>query len=251
MIVDTKLAAVESSVSEIQKAENQFASLSSKHDSLCQSVGELSSKVTSLSVQNQSLQQSVESIVSKFSSMCSMETSSDSDGAVSSNNFYSSQSTPSAAQTIVDELADRDRRKHNITVYNFPEGADRQVDKESFQELLNAVFTLKITPSKVIRLGGKTPNKHRPLLLSIDDLDVKASIVSRSHLLRQHDRYKSVFIVPDRTKLEREKHKRVVEELKRRRTNGEKGLIIRNGHIVIRQPQMIISAPSPADQNSS
>jgi len=48
-------AAVEKSVLEIQKAENQFSSLSTKHDSLYKSVIELSNKVSSLSDQNQVL----------------------------------------------------------------------------------------------------------------------------------------------------------------------------------------------------
>jgi len=46
-----------------------------------------------------------------------------------------------------------------------------------------------------------------------------------------------VFITPDRTKLEREKNEKAVEELKRRRANGEKGLMIWNGHVVARQLQ--------------
>jgi len=39
--------------------------------------------------------------------------------------------------------------------------------------------------------------------------------------LKRHEQYNSIYIVPDRTKLERIKHKRVVEELKRRKANGE------------------------------
>jgi len=64
--VDAKVAAVEKSVLEIQKAEKQFSSLSTKHDSLYKSVIELSNKVSSFSDQNQVLKQSVETIVSKF-----------------------------------------------------------------------------------------------------------------------------------------------------------------------------------------
>jgi len=39
-------------------------------------------------------------------------------------------------------------------------------------------------------------------------------------------------------KLEREKNKKAVEELKRRRANDEKDLIIWNGHVVARQLQL-------------
>jgi len=67
--------------------------------------------------------------------------------------------------------------------------------------------------------------------------------VSRSQFLRHHDQYKSVFIAPDR--VEQDKHKRTVEDLKRRHTNGKTGLIIRNG---VKQPS---STRSSVDQNSS
>ena len=52
-----------------------------------------------------------------------------------------------------------------------------------------------------------------------------------------NDYYSDVFIVPDRTKFEREKHKKLVAERKERRTKGESGLIIRNGAIVARPPR--------------
>ena len=51
----------------------------------------------------------------------------------------------------------------------------------------------------------------------------------------------------DMTKLERVRHKKVVEELKRRRSNGESGLFIRNGNIVhhpeIMQHSTVAAAP--------
>jgi len=97
--------------------------------------------------------------------------------------------------------------------------------------LLNTVFTIKLTLFRVIHLGCKVANKHRPFLLSIDDLHAKAS-------LRRHDQYKTIFITPDRTKLECEKNKKAVEELKKRHANGEKGLTVCNGYVVARQPQI-------------
>jgi len=42
--------------------------------------------------------------------------------------------TPSTAHkctTIVEELAERDRRKRNIVMYNLPEARDREADKVS------------------------------------------------------------------------------------------------------------------------
>ena len=77
----------------------------------------------------------------------------------------------------------------------------------------------------MLRLG-KVPNKHRPLLLNFENYEDKGLLLSYAHLLRHNDRYNDVFIAPDRTKFEREKHRKLVGELKERCSRGESGLII-------------------------
>ena len=52
--------------------------------------------------------------------------------SVESRPVLSSVSPSSAALSIADELADRERRKNNIIVYSFPEASDHQSDKDSF-----------------------------------------------------------------------------------------------------------------------
>ena len=53
-----------------------------------------------------------------------------------------------------------------------------------------------------------------PLLSSIEHEDDKTPVISHSSLLHHHDQYKKVFIAPDRTKFEWEKHVKLVNELK-------------------------------------
>ena len=56
-------------------------------------------------------------------------------------------------------------------------------------------------------------------------------------------------------KLEREKNKKAIEELKKKRANGEKGVMVRNGHVVARQPQIntniVLTSQNSAVQQSS
>ena len=73
--------------------------------------------------------------------------------------------------------------------------------------------------------------------MTIEELDDKNYLISHSHFLRHHEQYKIVFIVPDRTKLERIKHKKAVDELRQRCNKGETGLLIRNGIVIKRQPR--------------
>ena len=78
-------------------------------------------------------------------------------GAGSSNN----------ALDIVDEMADRERRKNNTVIDNLPESTDQNTNIQSFKTLSNTVFKLDLDVVKAIHLGPKAPNKDRPLLLTV------------------------------------------------------------------------------------
>ena len=59
------------------------------------------------------------------------------------------------ALSIADELADRERRKNNIIVYNFPEASDHQSDKDSFVNFSTSVFNCNVNIKKMLRLGKR------------------------------------------------------------------------------------------------
>ena len=209
--------------------------LVSEQNALKKDISELSAKLNALCATNENLQKEIKSAALSIANM-------DSDVLALSNTQRAGSSNN--AMDIIDEMADRDRRKNNIVVYNFAELADRNADIESFKALSNTNFKLDLDVVKAIRLGPKVPNKHRPLLLTVEDTDDKAYMLSHSHFLKRHEQYNNIilYIVPDRTRLERIKHKRVVEELKRRRANGETNLMIRNGSILQRQPRANVQA---------
>ena len=65
------------------------------------------------------------------------------------------QST-SATLSVIDEISDRNRRKNNVLMYNYPEG-------ESFIFLCSLVFDINVEVDNVLRLGRRLEGKHRPL----------------------------------------------------------------------------------------
>ena len=144
-------------------------------------------------------------------------------------------------------MADRERRRKNLIIYNFPKNSDHQADKAKFLELSKPVFNLDLNITKIIRLGKRNDEKRRPLLVGLDSDAAKIEVLSQSGKLRRFDQYNEVYIVADKTKYEREKHKKLVNELKSRRSKGEKNLIIRNGNIVATVPRSQV----PADQQPS
>jgi len=72
-------------------------------------------------------------------------------------------------------MSDRHRqwRRFNLVVYNFSEGADRKVDTKAFQTLCMHAFNLDLSIVKSVCLGPKINNTHRPLLLTVEDLEDK------------------------------------------------------------------------------
>ena len=99
------------------------------------------------------------------------------------------------------------------------------------------------------------------MLVVLDNLNHKEYIVSHSHYLRRHSQFKNIYVSSDMTKFQRQKHKKLVQELKKRRERGERNLIILNGEIVMRRyrkptsggiaPPSESDAPPVVEANSS
>ena len=88
----------------------------------------------------------------------------------------STSAVSSAAHSIIDELADRDRGKKNIIVYNLPQATDHTADKVSFLALCKTVFNLDVLVTRVIHLEKRLENKHRPLLVCFAHEDDKMTV---------------------------------------------------------------------------
>ena len=223
--IDKKLEATQ-----IQFSENE--------ECLSKHISDLSKKIADLSAKQQSLKETVQSISSQIAEP---PTCMDTDVTQNLRTV-----PPRSALDICDEMTDRERRKYNLVVYNFSESVDRKADIKAFKDLCNTVFKLDTSICKAIRLGPKNTEKQRPLLLTFEEFDDRAYLLSHSYLLRHQEQFSKVYIVPDRTKLERTKHKKAVEELRQRRTKGETGLIIRNGIVIAKQPRTNKNAESTA-----
>ena len=114
---------------------------------------------------------------------------------------------------IADELADRERRKNNLIIYNLPETSDQSKDTAFFNELCQSVFTITVKVTKSMKLGKKVENKNRPLLISLENKDNTLYIASWAAYFRRHDKHENIYIAPDMTKYQRSKHKGLVDEL--------------------------------------
>ena len=195
---------IKSSVTESAQISDEFKdtisgmdkSLSDLTVQVGKCIEDLGSKIENLLLNQTGLQMEVDSIQSQPTSA----------GVTMRPSSTSASAASSAAHSIIDEVADRDRGKKNTIVYNLPQATDHAADKVSFLALCKTVFNLDVLVTRVMHLGKRLENKHRPLLVCFAHEDDKTTVFSHSNLLHHHDQFERIFIAPDCTKFKREKH---------------------------------------------
>ena len=150
-----------------------------------------------------------------------------------------------SAIEAMNELNDRNRRKFNLIVHKLPEESK---DEETFTSICKDALGLAAKIVTIKRLGQRHGWPHL-LLVVLENEDIKRQILARSPCLHQSDSLKTVFITPDLTQQEREEGKRLRDELKRRRQNGEPNFIKR-GRIIVSQRNSSTMGGSQSNQSS-
>ena len=79
-----------------------------------------------------------------------------------------SEPPATAALSIADELADRERRKNNLIIYKLAESNNHSSDKTNVAKLCKTVFDIDVRITKSMWLGKKSEDKTRPLLICLD-----------------------------------------------------------------------------------
>lgn len=152
------------------------------------------------------------------------------------------------ALSFVKEKENRLQRENNLVFYNMKEsqkteGKEREEDDRALcQRIINHCMKGEnLRMAKVIRLGKiiqereNNPPRPRPLLVKFESTSDRWNLLKNARNMKDiSEDLQRVNIAPDLNKEEREKDKKLRDELKHRRDNGERNLIIRKGEIVER-----------------
>ena len=176
-------------------------------------ISDLSAKVNALCSMNENLEKEIKSTAS----------------SIAQSSVPTTQST-TAAWSVIDEISNRSRKNNLIML---KELIYQLIKNHLF--LCSTVFDLNVEVDKVLRLGRRLEEKHRPLLVRLTSECDKYAVLFQAPHLRFHDQYKRVFI----SQSERVKHKSLVQKLKSRRAKGERNLMIRNGSIIVRYTRVV------------
>lgn len=206
---------IENSKTEILKTMKR------ENDKLQVLVGSLQDRILELETKNANL----ESKVGHLSKLCQEATA-----GVSKNPIQPLEDT-------IEEASQRHIRRKNLIVAGLPEYTDgspkerSERDMTAIKAIATELGTMDLQPSGATRIGRINPPRPRLLRFKCSTFESKISVLKRSKNLRHSPNFKTVFIKPDLTKLQREADTALRDELKRRRESGER-VIIRRGRIV-------------------
>ena len=139
-----------------------------------------------------------------------------------------------ASNDMLEELQMRMARSRNVIVSGLPEQSDgtaderRKKDEDDVERLLEKIEMSDALVEKVSRLGKISQERSRLVRVSFREEEEKTQTLRKARLLRSFEKYRGVFVNPDRTPSQQKHFTKLRQELKVRRENGEDVIIFRD-----------------------
>ena len=138
------------------------------------------------------------------------------------------------------EEIEKERKKKNIIVFNLKEPTGEEAADRYREDLdmcgrmfTNELEVQDLTIEKVIRIGKKKDNGRRPLLIKLGSEADRNAVLSKAKRLRHSKEFERVYLAKDMTEAEREKDKKLRQELIEKRNKKEDDwYVIRRGKVV-------------------
>ena len=134
-------------------------------------------------------------------------------------------------KTVVKNVVAEEDRSRNLIVFGLPEDPAEHITDKVGEVLLELGEKPKLEAVRVgLKRNQETP---RPVKVSFGNATIAAQILSKSRNLRNSGRFKLVFISPDRNSEQRVMHRKLVEQLRTKRTDEpSKRHFIKGGQII-------------------
>ena len=135
-------------------------------------------------------------------------------------------------EKVIQEVAERDKRKNNIIIFGCEENSASAKDQENADKdhLPNILQTLNITEDNLsfYRLGKFDPSKsnRRPIKILLSSVD-KVSVALRNAYKLRTSQFSNISVSTDRTPMQLMIYKNMKAELNNRLGNGETNLRIK------------------------
>ena len=144
------------------------------------------------------------------------------------------QTTPSdfkqSFREVMQEVAQEDGQSRNLMIFGLTEEKQQNLN----QRVSEIFHQLEEKPriEEAERLGRPSEGKVRAVRVTLVSSSVVGGLVRQGYRLAQSERFRRVYLAPDRPKSERDKRKALVETLKeRRKVETDQRHTIKNGEI--------------------
>lgn len=150
------------------------------------------------------------------------------------------QQTTENVLSHLKEEGEKKQKKENIIMYNVNESEKENTeekindDLEKVRDVIESSLGVReYTIEKIIRLGRRENNRTRPLLIKFRNEKEKWDVIKNAKNLKHEtdEVKKRIGISMDLTEKQREHERKLVAELKERKSRGEQGLYIKNGKL--------------------
>ena len=130
----------------------------------------------------------------------------------------------------IQDASEADERASNVVLFGLSESVEENL-REEVGQVLDSVG--EKPPFEAERIGNQREGATRPVLVKFRSGAVAAGILRRSGSLKKTDDFKSVYISPDRTLLQRKEHRLCVAELRKRcGEDSSRFHVIRDGDVI-------------------
>jgi hypothetical protein len=236
-------------LSELSSLRSDQARLSDKLDNFSTSIGTRLQNLEDASVRHEAAISSLESDIKALQS-CNVQSATTTASSTVSSGSSSSPSASNSSLAVsphVDmanlsaELHARASKRLNVVFSGLPKFKDQPTDSSAVTELLRELKVSNIVPVSFHRVSSTSSL----LIVCLQSSADKSAILRNAKLLRtsHHPVYAKVFVNPDRTALERQEQKKLVDEVRTRKAAGE-DVIINRGRVILRPAQSSHSASS-------
>lgn len=135
----------------------------------------------------------------------------------------------------VKSAAEEEERARRLVFFGLSEGEDEGGEVEPYEAL--EALGLGACYESTNRLGERKQGHDRPVIVKMDSVRFAEQVLGKAHLLRHEEKFKRVFISPDRTVEERKQHRELVDQLAERRAEKRPGderlrIVIRDKRVV-------------------
>ena len=231
--------------------KQKFKSLLSEND-------RLKAENSTLKLENESLRRRFDNLETQFSNF---KTEFKSEILQELRNNPSTPPTADQSQSINDQVLaclreerDRDRKRLNLCLRNFPE-TDSTVSTGNERARVIELFTSRLGVNgsdlnsgimNVKRVGTRNDDRPRIIIIECSNIDLRRKLLQNSFKLKDvpPTNDKKVFLTPDMTKKQLEEDRILRDELWSRRNRGE-NVFIRRGVVVLRQGPANDRPPQP------